>query len=147
MVSLLLLVGTCLAYAPAASAQSAGQPAASGWFDGYRKSGSTRSLDLSAAGMQQTERAGGYGPGSSETNVYGDVNSWNTYEGPVQSATSYNSVNSASTSTWVGPCSSGVNISVSTGQSAGDTQQSANSGVHTGAVTTTKDCSEGSCNQ
>ena len=128
-----------------ASAQSAGRPASSNWFDGYGRSASDRLLDLQAAEAERRAREGGYGPAESNTTVNGDVNNYTTNNGPQNTSTAYNSVNSNSTTT--NASGTGIDIMVSTGQTSGTATQNADAKSLIGTATTTTTCGgNNSCN-
>ena len=85
-------------------------------------------VDLAVAEAIQRSKQGGYGPAVSNTTI-GTVNTTTTYEGPVEQNTSgsTNVVQSNSTSNTV--TGSGNRITVTTGQTAGNSNQGASSGV------------------
>ncbi|MES2668507.1 MAG: hypothetical protein V4644_02375 [Patescibacteria group bacterium] len=115
---------------PQPAAAQSGRPAASTWFDSYGRGQGNRLIDLQAAEVQERARSGGYGPGISNTYIDGDVNTTNTYNGPVNSSTAYNSVNSNT----VGVTNTGNgSVTVTTGQTAGRTNQTATSGTFRGS--------------
>ncbi len=110
------------AYAQAARASTAPDY----WNSPYGgRSVSDRQVDLNEAVAQQQAREGGFGPGSSTTNI-GTSNSWSTYNGTVNSSASGATNVNQSSSTTSTLSGSGLTLSVSTGQSmTGNTTQGA----------------------
>lgn len=102
------------------------------WNSPYSRSVSQQALDLAAAEAMLRARNNGYGAGVSNTNI-GTYNSTTNYNGTTTNNTSgsTNVVNSNSTSSTVS--GSGINLTVTTGQTAGPTTQGASSGVSTGS--------------
>ena len=129
-----LALAAMMATSLPAAAQS--RPAASVWNDSYQRGETNRLIALQEAESQERARANGYGPGQNTTNVYGDVNSWTTNNGPVMSSTAYNSVNSNVVDVRNG---SGT-VTVETDQTSGTADQSANAGTFVGRATTYASC-------
>lgn len=125
---LTMVVALCavmLGTVPSTASAQAARTAPSFWNDAYGpKSANDRQVDLNIAEAQLRARNNGYGPAQSITNI-GTANSTSNFNGPVTTtgSSATNVVNS--NSTYANANGNGIQLSVSTGQSAGPTNQGA----------------------
>lgn len=127
------MLGAGILLLPTLAVAQSGRPAASAWFDAYGRSNLDRSVAIQAATDQERARSGGFGPAQNTTNIAGDYNQYQTYNGPVISSSVTNVGQSNSTEV---TASGGSTVSVTTGQTSHDTNQNGSSGVYVGRVRT-----------